>query len=145
MILEGWRDAIWAGQYAAVKYDCASAAAVAKIRRIANRAQFSAPEFIAAAQRSAEETWLIGPDPEVDEPAPTALATVKAEEVAVDDRSDERQLQLAPPPARPATIAEPPASPPKPEESLEAAAERERRYREIMGIAEPRQRRRWRR
>ena len=29
MILEGWRDAIWSGRYAAVRYDCASASVAA--------------------------------------------------------------------------------------------------------------------
>ena len=56
LILEGWRDAIWAEQYAAIHYDCASAAAVAKIRRIAKRARLSAPELSAAVQRRADRS-----------------------------------------------------------------------------------------
>ncbi len=44
MILEGWRDAIWAEQYAAVQYDCANDVAAAKIRRIAKRVQLGPPK-----------------------------------------------------------------------------------------------------
>jgi len=56
MILEGWRDALWAEQYAAVQYDCANAAAAAKIRRIAKRSQLgppnSSPQYSAPLTRS---------------------------------------------------------------------------------------------
>jgi hypothetical protein len=113
MILEGWRDAIWAEQYDGVQYDCATA----------------------------DEIRAIGPDPAVDEPAPVAPASAPEPEA----RSDSRQLRLVaaagPSPASPAA----PPTPPEPEESPEDAAERERRYREIFGIPEPKQRRRWRR
>jgi hypothetical protein len=39
----------------------------------------------------------------------------------------------------------PPLPPPPEPESAEAAAERKRRYRDILGIDEPKPRRRWRR
>ena len=145
MILEGWRDAIWAEQYAAVQYDCASAAVAAKIRRIAKKAQLSSPRFIAAAQRTAEEIRSTTPDPELDAPAPVPVATAPEHEGRSDDEPDGRQLQLVPA-ARPGpTVREAEPPPPEPEESPEVAAERERRYREIFGIPEPKPRRRWRR
>jgi hypothetical protein len=144
MILEGWGDAIWAEQYAAVKYDCASAAAAAKIRRIAKRAQLSPPEFVAALQRGAEEIRSIVPDPAVDEPAPMPDPSAREPDAQTDRGPDGPQLQLVPP-AQPERITESPAPPPEPEESPEAAAERERCYREIFGIPEPKPRRRWRR
>jgi hypothetical protein len=144
MILEGWRDAIWVEQYDGVQYDCANAAAAAKIRRIAKRAQLSPPKFIAAAQRTADEIRSISPDPAVDEPASVTPARAPEPETA-DGQSDGRQVQIVPTVA-PAPVNRPSAPPPpEPEESPEAAAERERRYREIFGIAEPKPRRRWRR
>jgi hypothetical protein len=145
MILEGWRDAIWAEQYAAVQYDCANAAAAAKIRRIATRAQLSPPKFIAAAQRTADEIRSIGPDPAVDEPAPATPASAPQPEGGSDGLSDGRQLRLVPAAASAQVSRAAPPPPPEPEESPEAAAERERRYREIFGIPEPKPRRRWRR
>jgi hypothetical protein len=145
MILEGWRDAIWAEQYAAVQYDCASAAVAARIRRLAKREHLVPPKFIAVAQRTAEEIRFITPDPEIIEPAPEPDASAPELVGGTDDRLGGRRLQLVPPPALPPRISEAPPLPPEPEESPEAAAERERRYREIMGIPEPKPRRLWRR
>lgn len=144
MILEGWRDAIWAEQYSGIQYDCASAAAVAKIRRLAKKERLTPPKFIAAAQRTAVEIRSITPDPEVDEPAPVPDASAPKAVVATDKQSNERRFQVVPPPAPPPRVKEAPPPPPEPEESPEAAAERERRYREIFGIPEPKPRRRWR-
>ncbi|MDE3129880.1 MAG: hypothetical protein KGL16_01905, partial [Acidobacteriota bacterium] len=92
MILEGWRDAILAGQYAAVQYDCGSDAAVARIRRVAKRARLSPPEFIAAAQRSADEIRSIAPDPDVDEAAAAPQNSAQGPAGGTDDRADGRQL-----------------------------------------------------
>jgi hypothetical protein len=141
MILEGWRDAIWAEQYEGVQYDCANAAAAAKIRRIAKRAQLGPPKFIAAAQRTADEIRSISPDPAVDGPAPVTPASAAEPEGRNDGRQQRLVPAAAPAPVSPAA----PPPPPEPEESPEAAAERERRSREIFGIPEPKQRRRWRR
>ena len=143
MILEGWRDAIWAEQYSAIQYDCASAAAVAKIRRLAKKECLTPPTFIAAAQRTADEIRSITPDPDVDEPAPGPSATEA--EVRTDGQSNVPQLEVVAPPGPPPRINAAPPPPPEPEESPAAAAERERRYREIFGIPEPKPRHRWRR
>jgi len=145
MILEGWRDAIWADQYAAVQYDCASPAAVAKIRRLAEKERLTPPKFIAAAQRTADEIRSITPDPDLDEPARVPDASTTEAEVGSDWQSDEPRFQVVPAPSVPPRIKEASPPPPQPEESPEAAAERERRYREIFGIPEPNPRRRWRR
>jgi hypothetical protein len=90
-------------------------------------------------QRTAEEIRQIAPDPEVDEPAPAALETATADEVAAKDLSDQRRPQLVPPAAR---ILEAPPRPAEPDEPLEDAAQR---FREIFGIPEPKPRRPWRR
>ena len=145
MILEGWRDAVWAEQYAAIQYDCASQAAVAKIRRLAKRERLTPPTFIAAAQATADEIRSITPDQEFDEPAAVPDASAAEDEVGTDSQPNEPRLQVVRPPAPPPRIEEAPPPPPEPEESPEAAAERERRYREIFGIPEPKPRRRWRR
>ena len=145
MILEGWRDAIWADQYAAVQYDCASPAAVAKIRRLAKKERLTPPKFIAAAQRTADEIRSITPDPDLDEPARVPDASTTEAEVGSDWQSDEPRFQVVPAPSVPPRIKEASPPPPQPEESPEAAAERERRYREIFGVPEPNPRRRWRR
>jgi hypothetical protein len=145
MILEGWHEAIWTEQYASVQYDCASAAAAAKIRRLARKERLTPPKFIAAAQSTAEEIRAITPDPEVDEPAPVPLASAPESNDGASERSHTRQLQPAAPPSPPPGIREAPSGQPEPEESPEAAAERERRYRQMFGIPEPKPRRPWRR
>ena len=145
MILEGWRDAVLSGRYAAVQYDCASAAVAARIRRLAKKAHLSPPKFIAAAQRTAEEIRSIAPDPDVDELAAVTHPSAPEFEAGADGPFEGRQLLLVPPPAPPPRVREAPPPAPEPEESPEAAAERERLYREIMGIPEPKPRRRWRR
>ena len=50
MILEGWRDAILAGQYAAVLYDCASESVARWISRLAKKARLTRSEFTAVVQ-----------------------------------------------------------------------------------------------
>jgi hypothetical protein len=145
MILEGWRDAIWSEQYAGIQYDCASTAAVAKIRRLAKKERLTPPTFIAAAQRTGDEIRSMTPDPDVDEPGTVPDASSPKAVVATDGRSNERQIQVVAPPAPPPRIIEAPPPPPEPAESPEAAAERERRYREIFGIPEPKRRGLWRR
>jgi hypothetical protein len=143
MILEGWREAIWADQYAAVQYDCASAAAVAKIRRLAKKERLTSPTFIVAAQATADEIRSITPDRDVDEPASVPDASAIEAQTGTDGQPNEPQLHVVPAPERPPRIEEAPPAPPEPEESPEAAAERERRYREIFGSPEPESRRRW--
>jgi hypothetical protein len=145
MILEGWRDAIWAEQYAAIQYDCASAAAVAKIRRLAKKERLTPPTFIVAARRTADEIRSITPDPDIDDTAAVPDASAPAAVVPTDEESNERQPQLVPAPVPSPMVTETPPPPSEPEESPEVAAERERRYREIFGIPEPKARRRWRR
>jgi len=132
MILEGWRDAISADQYAAVQYDCASAGAVAKIRRLAKKERLTPPEFIAAMQTAADEIRSITAVSDIDKLSPVPDASAAEAEVGTDGQE---------PPPR---FTEAPAAPPEPAESPEAGAERERIYRQIMGIPEPKPRRRWR-
>ena len=52
MILEGWRDAIMAGRYAAVVYDCASVSVTLWITRLAKKVRLTPPAFSAAIQPS---------------------------------------------------------------------------------------------
>ena len=73
MILEGWRDAVTAGRYAGVRFDCASASAALLIRRLAKKVSLTSLDFSALVQTTA---------PEIIEPARAdaeALARAAAE------------------------------------------------------------------
>jgi hypothetical protein len=137
MILEGWRDAINQGRYSAVRYDCATDAAAARILRLARKARLGGEQLAVSVQLTVEEIRAITPNPEP-EPAPTPLASTP--ELGLGDELPEPEPQPVIPPTPTPTVAAPP--PPEPGESAEAAAERERRYRELMGIPQPGRRRR---
>ena len=143
MILEAWRDAVLSGRYGGVHYHCASASVAKWISRLAKKARLSGPAFAAAVQMSAAAIAALPPADGLDE----VLARNPQPSVEVVQLRDE-QAQVAPVRPRPVPVSVPPAryTPPAPEpETAEAAAERERRYREIFGIPEPAARRRWRR
>jgi hypothetical protein len=145
-MLEGWRDAVHSGRYAGVRYDCASASVATWISRLANRVWLTAPDFSVIVQTTAEEiATLARADAEgegrvTDEPETTVGAARtrngKVSIAPVDVRVSATSVRV------PRAEEELPA--PRPE-TLEEAAQRERRYREIFGIPEPKRRRRWRR
>jgi hypothetical protein len=138
MILEGWRDAVQSGRYAAVRYDCASTSVANWISRVARKVWLTAPALHVAVQTSAEEiAALSSAGRDID--APVENQKPSGEVVGAHD-------ELAQPQPPKPVQARPPEPPPVPEpETAEAAAERERVYREIFGLAEPKPRRRWRR
>lgn len=139
-ILEGWSEAIYGGQYSAVLYDCANESVARWIHRLAKKALLMRSEFNAIVQPRAEEIAALAPAAEDDEPP---------------DRSDDAELPApsevqieparAPEPAEPAETARAPTVVAPRAETPEEVAERERRYREIFGIPEPKARPRWRR
>ncbi|MGH2891114.1 MAG: hypothetical protein ACRDNJ_15960 [Solirubrobacteraceae bacterium] len=144
MILEGWRDAILSGRYAAVYYDCSSDSVARWIRRLATRVGLTGPAFHAAVQMSARELALLSPAAD-DEPA-----REDSTQPGQAGPSPVAQIPTAPPsPSLPEAGQVEPAEPPEPAvsepETPEPGAERERLYRQIMGLPEPRSRRRWRR
>ena len=55
MILEGWRDALYAGRYSAVRYDCANAAVARMINRLGKKVGLSGATFGADPQSTADE------------------------------------------------------------------------------------------
>jgi len=142
MILEGWRDAIWAGgRYAAVRYDCANQSVAHWIARLAKKVGLAGSKFTAVVQTTAQEIAALSPaaddDPSTNEPRP--------------------QPETAPPPEDPALIAPPralpvptpaaterlqPPTPPQVEPMGDAA--QHPLYQEVFGT-EPKPRRRWRR
>ncbi|MBV8997765.1 MAG: hypothetical protein JO304_01820 [Solirubrobacterales bacterium] len=142
-VLEGWRDAVYAGQYSAVLYDCANDSVAHRISRLAAKVRLTRSEFGVVIQARGEEIRALAPTAD-DEPglshpqdSPKAAATI---EEAIDTRHARAPVSVAPaPPKQP----EPPAAPEP--ETAEEAAERERRYREIFGMPEPKRRRPWRR
>jgi hypothetical protein len=144
MILEGWRDAIIAGRYAAVLYDCTSASVTLSITRLAKKVRLTPPAFSAAIQPSADEIAALPPAALDDEPTVND-AKPSGESARAPDQEVHTAPARAPAPPEPVQLA-PPEPPPAPEpETAEAAAERERHYREIFGMDEQKPRRRWRR
>lgn len=63
-ILEAWRDAIWSGQYAAVRYDCAGEQTAQLITSLAKKLGLERSEFLAAVQSTPEEIAAIEPEPQ---------------------------------------------------------------------------------
>ena len=151
LILEGWRDAVMAGRYAGVRFDCASTSAALLIRRLAKKVFLTSLDFSALMQTPAQEiVELARADAgaraftaaEACEPTTgTAGASTAGPQPAVEQVS---VAQPFPPPvaageaehvAKAALVAQPPLD----------DAERERRLREVLGIPEPKPLRRWRR
>jgi hypothetical protein len=144
MILEGWRDGILSGRYAGVHYHCANASVAHWISRLARKVRLTGPTFFAGVQMHAEEIAALSPAADDGDDQPVGKPRLSPEAA----RGPDEPVQIAPvrAPLLPAPVQTERAEPPTPEaESPEVAAERERRYREIFGIPEPKARRRWRR
>lgn len=142
MILEGWRDAIWAGRYTAVRYDCSSPSVAHWINGLARKVGLTDSTFLATVQTTAEQISALSPgasdaDSVLDETEP------RAETVPASDREPPVARARAPTPPQPVNVApvEPPLVPEP--ETAEATAERLRGYREIFGLDAPKPRRRW--
>jgi hypothetical protein len=63
VILEGWRDAIWSGRYAVVRYDCTSPSVARWITRLAKKAGLTDANFTAAVQTTAAQIAALPPPP----------------------------------------------------------------------------------
>jgi hypothetical protein len=139
-VLEGWRDAVYAGQYSAVLYDCANDSVAHWISRLAAKVRLTRSEFTVVIQARAREISTLAPAADNDAPSASRSDT---------DMPSSPEVEIEPvrTPAPPVRVpALQPAEPTKPNpETPEEATERERRYREIFGIPERRSRRRWRR
>ena len=143
LILEGWRDGILSGRYAAIRYDCSTECVAHWIGGLARNV---GSRFNASRRRTDDRGRDRRPPPaaaNVDE-----LPVLKPEFSAESAQPRDEHVQIAlvrAPPAAPVqmTLPEPPPEPQP--ETPEEAAERERRYREIFGPDEPERRRRWRR
>ena len=137
MILEGWRDAIAAGRYAGVRYDCANAFVAGWINRLAKKVRLTAPSFVAAVQATAEEIAALSPVANDDEALPVSKPQPPAQAAPPRDQ----RVEIAPVRAAPRVLVpvDRPASPPEPPE---ATAERERLYRQLFEPAESQSRRR---
>ena len=139
-ILEGWSGAIYSGQYSAVLYDCTNDSVARWIHRLAKKARLARSEFNAVVQPRTDEIAALAPAADDDVP-PVSSADAEL------PSSREAQIEpaRAPEPSAPEETARAPApAEPRPE-TPEEVAERERRYRGIFGIPEPKPRRRWRR
>ena len=127
-----------------MRYDCASASVTRWITRLANKVGLTGRTFRGEVQMTADEIAALLP------------AANDPDELASDGQLRNRDTE--PPgdghvpilPAHamlPAPVAEklPEPAPEPYRETPEAAAKRERAYREIFGLDEPQRRRRWRR
>ncbi len=132
MILEGWRDAIWSGQYAAVRYDCASTSVAHWIARLAKKIGLERPRFTAVAQPTAEQIAALAAaeakEPTGDESQPPADEVRAISGPNHTARPSVPSLPAPPQSDVPTSVSAPVA------ETAEAAAERDRRYREILGM-----------
>jgi hypothetical protein len=144
MILEGWRDAVWAGRYVAVRYDCANASVARWIARLAKKIGLDRPKFAAHVQTTAEEVAALSAAAEADEPTgdESQLPADGDQAISRPNHAAPVPLPSPPPPSQPVLPASVSASVP---ETAEDATERIRRYREIFGMDEEKPRRRWRR
>ncbi len=137
MILEGWRDAVQSGRYAAVYYDCASSSVARWISRLAKKIWLTASEFHAAVQMNAEEIAALAPAAAEDEQA-------VHDQQCGSDTGPARQKAASTRPVRSVALTEPvsmqlemPEAPPAPQpQTAEAVEARERVYREIFGLTE---------
>jgi hypothetical protein len=158
MILEGWRDAVWSGRYMGVRYDCASPSVARWINRLAKKVGLADLDFTVAMQTTAEQIATLPPAAATNEA--TATDDTKPSDEAPQTPGEETQaesaapaepeqtVQVTPPepaPKQPDHLTPPEPTPAPEPEIAEAAAERERRYRELFGMDEPKPRRRWRR
>jgi hypothetical protein len=158
MILEGWRDAVWSGRYMGVRYDCASPSVARWINRLAKKVGLADLDFTVAMQTTAEQIATLPPAAATDEATATDHTTpldeaprTHGEETQAESAAPaepEQTVQVTPPepaPKQPDHLTPPEPTPAPEPEIAEAAAERERRYRELFGMDEPKPRRRWRR
>jgi len=144
MILEGWHNAILSGRYAAVHYHCASASVAHWINRLAKKVGLIGRTFRAEVQMKAEEIAALLPaanDPD-ELPSHQQLRSRDTEPLGDDQVPVLPARAMLPVPA-PEKLPEPAPEPYR--GTPEAAAKRERAYREIFGLDEPQRRRRWRR
>jgi hypothetical protein len=138
-ILEAWRDAIYSGRYAGVRYDCGDEFTARRIMALGTKVGLDGSVFVAATQTSAAEISAIQPSP----PRPQPQANWSSFHRTVDEGSVEnpepallggspaklRNLphSVVPSEAQKRLVAGPPP------ESSEAPADRERRLRKILG------------
>jgi len=144
MLLQGWRDALWSGHYAAVQYDCASPSVARRMARLARKIGLEGSAFKAVVQMTPEQVATVSPAAETDEPEADELNPA-ADQMRANPEPDRVTTIRPPPPPDPIRQSEPAPTAPPQAETAEAAAERERSYREIFGIEDGKPRRRWRR
>ena len=154
-VLEGWRNAIRSGRYGGVRYDCAGEQTAHQITNLAEKVGLGRPVFLAVAQMTAAEIASIKPTPQPDEPVDPPPPPIdshgqrfvdrrrRRSTATSNDRCDDEPVVESSPQPGPSGQDRPAISPlPEPPE---AAAERERVIREVLGIPEPKPRPRWRR
>ena len=129
-ILEGWRNAVYAGQYSSVLYDCANESVARRIDRLAASVHLTRSEFGLIIQPRAEKIRTLTPAADDDvPPASNSDSDVPS--------SPELEVEPVGTPAPPARVAAMQAAEPPKRETPEEAAERERRYRKTSESLSP--------
>jgi hypothetical protein len=152
-ILEAWRDAIGSGQYAAVRYDCAGEQTAQRLTSLATKLRLERSVFLAAAQTTPEEIAAIKRQPHCQDQHQTIEHRSPSVGIDGQEQLDEPEdsggdgVVVLPIREQDRAVESPPAirQPSEQLELPEVAAEREERYRAILGTPAPRSRRRWRR
>jgi len=138
-VLEGWREAIRAGRYSAVRYDCAGEQSASWISALAEQIGLHRSGFLAVAQNSPAEIAAI-------EPVSQRPQEAVAERLPATLSSREQRHQL---PALPHPEPEPPkrpqAAPKQPSRPPAAVPERELVVEEALDLDQPKPPHRWRR
>jgi hypothetical protein len=142
-VLEGWHNAVTAGRYEFVQYDCVNEPLAHWIKRLGKKIHFTHPELHTDVQTPlgeihtlppAEAPAKAEPEPEAESPRPAlrlverAAATVPSQERAPE--ADQEQA-----PKMRGSLAR--------DDTPEEAAARRQRINEILGIEEQKPKRRW--
>jgi hypothetical protein len=144
-ILEAWGDAAFDGRYAGVLYDCANDSVARAIIRLVNKLVMRS-KFTVVVQPRAEEIAALLPAAGEPDDQPTSSPQATDEHADATQSQEPEQDRGGAPASAESVVAARPAPPAEPEpETPEAASERERQYRQMLGIPEPKPRRRWRR
>jgi hypothetical protein len=86
-ILEAWRDAILAGRYTTVCYDCASPSVATSISHLASKVGLTNSVFVARVQTTADEIAGLPINSSRDRPSPSTGGGLKADRAATGNRN----------------------------------------------------------
>lgn len=123
LVLAGWRDAILADRYSAVRYDCTNDGVARVINRLTKKVGLAGPKFAASVQPNAAGiAKLVAADSEGRAPEDRAPATVQ-----ISPQPEPAAAPVRSHPLRPAEI---------PRRAQPETAERMEQYRNVFGMGD---------